>query len=171
MSKKHPKRDNLDNQTLKLEKEIKELKAGWQRTQADFENYKKRVEAEKLENFAYAKAEFMTKIAPVLDNFEYAFAHIKKDPSRIGRRAEADTPEIEGFLQIKKQLEDILVEEGLEKIPSQSGTRFDPALYEAISYEKNDLPADTIIETCESGWKFGERVIKPAKVRVSKGKS
>lgn len=153
MTKKHSKKetDNL--------KEIEELKKGWQRTQADFDNFVKRVEGEKLENLAQAKAEFMVKISPVLDNFYRAFANTKKDD-----------PIVSGFLQIKKQLEDILADEGLKKISTQKGTKFDPNLHEAISYEENDLPTDTIIDELESGWQFEDRVVKPAKVRVSKGK-
>lgn len=164
MIKKHQK----DNQIIKLEKEIKELKTGWQRTQADFDNFRKKTESEKLENMAFAKAEFMTKLTPVLDNFYRAFSHIKADPSRLGR-AEASDPAIQGFYQIQKQLEDILASEGLQKIPTESGLKFDPNFHEAISYEENNLPIDTIIAELESGWQFQSKVLKPAKVRVSKG--
>lgn len=156
-----PKKKTGDN-IAKLQKQIDDLKTGWQRTQADFENYQKRVEVEKLENLAYAKAEFMTKIAPVLDNFELAFKHAPHHKS--------DTHWIVGIQQIKKQLQDLLASEGLKQIPSSSGTKFDPALHEAISCEENDLPTDTIIGTLESGWQFQGRVLKPAKVRVSRGK-
>lgn len=162
MSKKQstigePKKDQIKD----LENQIKILKAGWQRTQADFENFQKRTEDEKLENMAYAKAEFMTKITPVMDNFRRAFEHVTK---------KNDNPVVLGLRQIEKQLEDILNAEGLEKISTTPGTKFDPQYHEAISYEENDLPAETIIDTLESGWKFENRVLKPSKVRVSKGK-
>ncbi|MFA6492746.1 MAG: nucleotide exchange factor GrpE [Patescibacteria group bacterium] len=153
------KKDETNNKILELEKQIQELKIGWQRTQADFDNYQKRIESEKLENLAYTKAEFMTKLTPVLDNFYRAFAQIKKD-DQISN----------GFRQIQKQLEDILKEEGLEKIPANSGDKFDPNFHEAISYEENSQVKDTIIDTYESGWQFENKVLKPAKVRVSKGK-
>lgn len=152
--RKHVKKD------LHLQK-IKELEKGWQRTQADFENYRKRVENEKLENFLQAKAEFITKITPVLDNFRRAFSHVSKKD---------DNPVVRGLRQIEKQLEDILVSEGLQKIPANAGTKFDPQYHEAISYEENNLAEDLIIEEVESGWQFQEKVIKPTKVRVSKGK-
>lgn len=137
---------------------IKELEAGWQRCQADFDNYRKRTEAQKLEMVAYQKAEFLTKMTPVLDNFRRAFEHL-----------DVDDPKIAGVKQIEKQLEDILAAEGLEKI-SCTG-QFDPNLHEAISSEESDtIPADNIIAECESGWRIGDKVLKSAKVRVSKGK-
>lgn len=148
-------------ESSKLEK-IKELEAGWQRTQADFANYCKRTETEKQENLAHAKAEFIAKITPVLDNFSRAFTHLLPK--------EKNDPIVLGFRQIEKQLQDILAYEGLEKISAKKGEKFEPARHEAISCEENVLPADQIIAEVESGWQFGNRVIKPAKVRVSKGK-
>lgn len=140
---------------------IKELEAGWKRSQADFENYRKRVEAERQENLSLAKADFITKITPVLDNFSRAFEHLPKK----------DTAVIDGFRQIQKQLEDILANEGLQKIPAYRDQKFDPALHEAVSCEENDkIACDHIIGEVESGWLFGDKVLKPAKVRVSKGK-
>jgi len=108
---------------------------------------------------AFAKAEFMTKLTPVLDNFYRAFSHAK-----------TNDPTVQGFLQIQKQLEDILTSEGLQKISSSAGTKFDPNFHEAISYEENSLPEDSIIAEMESGWMFNNKVLKPAKVRVSRGK-
>lgn len=141
-----------------LDKKIKELADGWRRTQADFENYKKRNEEMHGELIEYAKADFMTKITPVLDNFRRAFEHAPKNNEWFI-----------GVRQIEKQLEDILTSEGLIKIRT-SGEKFDPALHEAISCEENIAPIDTIINEVESGWQFNGKVIKPAKVRVSKGK-
>lgn len=142
---------------LKLKNKIKELEEGWRRTQADFDNYQKRTEAQKLEMLEYAKADFMTKITPVLDNFRRAFVHLD----------ESD-PNISGIKLIEKQLEDILTKEGLKKIDSTG--EFNESLHEAISFEESDLETNQIIAEAESGWMFGEKVIKPAKVRVSKGR-
>ena len=150
MKKKHI--DRIDK--------VKELEDGWKRTQADFDNYRKRTEEQKLEMIELSKADFMTKITPVLDNFRRAFSHL-----------DINDPKIAGVKQIEKQLEDILKAEGLEKIDAQTGTKFDHNLHEAISFEINDkIPSDHIIAELESGWTYRGRVIKPAKVRVSKGK-
>lgn len=141
-----------------LENRIKELEEGWKRSQADFENYKKRQEDARGEILNLLKADFLTKITPVLDNFRRAFEHAP------------DNEFATGIKQIEKQLEDILVNEGLERISAQKGAKFDHNFHEAISYEENSLSADHIIGETESGWKIGSRVLKPAKVRVSKGK-
>ena len=155
MSKKHQK-DNLESEDNQVA-QIKELQVGWQRCQADFENYRKRTESQKQEMIELAKADFVAKITPVLDNFSRAFEHL-----------DVNDPKISGVKQIEKQLEEILLNEGLEKINATG--EFNPALHEAISYEENETPIDNIIAEVESGWKFGNKIIKPAKVRVSKGK-
>ncbi len=138
---------------------IKELEEGWKRTQADFENYCKRNEEQRGEVLNLMKADFLGKITPVLDNFRRAFEHAP------------DSDFAKGIKQIEKQLEDILIAQGLEKIPANPGDKFDCNIHEAISCEQNKkIPLDHIIAETESGWMFSDRVIKPAKVRVSKGK-
>lgn len=145
--------------TKELQIKIKELEEGWKRTQADFDNYRKRQEENRGEVLTLIKADFLSKITPVLDNFRRAFEHSPDDNFA------------QGIKQIEKQLEDILISQGLEKIPANSGDKFDCNLHEAISCEENKkIPADHIIAEVESGWMFNNRVIKPAKVRVSKGK-
>lgn len=153
MTKKNPK-------IKELEKKIKELESGWKRTQADFDNYQKRSEEQKLNIIAAANTDLMLKITPVLDNFRRAFEHAKDDKDPI----------FLGVKQIEKQLEDILIAEGLEKIKAEIGMKFDPNLHEAISFEENNkVKTDHIIAEIESGWQFNGKVLKPAKVRVSKG--
>jgi len=155
MKKKHIEKSSQD---IELTQKIKEIEDGWKRTQADFDNYRKRTEEQKLEMIELSKADFMTKITPVLDNFRRAFSHAPDDEFARGVK------------QIEKQLEDILKAEGLEKIDTSTGSKFDHNLHEAISCEINkDIPVDHIIDEIESGWMYRDKVIKPAKVRVSKG--
>ena len=152
---------------------IKELEEGWKRTQADFENYRKRVEAEHGEVLNLIKVDFLAKITPVLDNFRRAFAHAPaRHASQLaGVAGRPDDDFARGVKQIEKQLEDILTAEGLQKIPANTGDKFDCNLHEAISCEQNKkIPLDHIIAETESGWMFDDKVIKPAKVRVSRGK-
>ena len=150
------------NRIKKIDKtklKIKELEEGWKRTQADFENYRKRTEEQRGEILMMIKADFLAKITPVLDNFRRAFEHSPDDEFARGVK------------QIEKQLEDILTSEGLKKIPAEAGMKFNPESHEAISCEPNrKMPADHIIAEIESGWMFEGKVIKPTKVRVSKGK-
>jgi molecular chaperone GrpE len=145
--------------TRKLEEKNQELENAIKRIAADFDNYKKRTEEQRGELVEYAKADFMTKITPVLDNFRRSFSHAPNDEFS------------KGIKQIEKQLEDILKGEGLEKIDIKPGDKFDHNLYEAISCELNDkIPTDHIIAELESGWRYKNKTIKPAKVRVSRGK-
>lgn len=162
--KKYHKNQNLEK--------IRELEILCKRTQADFENYKKRTENMQAEVLNYAKADFMAKITPVLDNFHRAFEHAPAhQPNPQGVTGGPDDDFATGIKQIEKQLEDILILEGLQKIPANAGDKFDHNLHEAISCEPNkDIEADHIIAQIESGWKYNDRLIKPAKVRVSKGK-
>ena len=154
MAKKHDKKP-IDN--TELIAKINELEVGWKRTQADFDNFRNRTEQQREEILDFQKADFMTKIAPVLDNFHRAFEHAPEGEFATGIK------------QIEKQLEEILTSEGLKRIDTTG--EFNPNLHEAISSEANkDVPADYIIAEVESGWQFKDRVIRPAKVRVSKGK-
>jgi len=152
MTKKHSYSENL-------QVKIKELENTCKRIAADFANYKKRNEEIRGELIEFAKADFITKITPVLDNFRRAFSHAPNDEFA------------KGIKHIEKQLEDILISEGLQKIAANPGDKFDCNLHEAISCEKNNkVPPDHIIAETESGWKYKNRVLKPAKVRVSRGK-
>ena len=149
----------MDKKHQKTKQKIKELEEGWKRTQADFENYRKRTEEQQGKILMMIKAGLLAKITPVLDNFRRAFEHSPDDEFARGVK------------QIEKQLEDILISEGLQKLPAEAGMKFNPEFHEAISCEPNrKMPADHIIAEIESGWMFEGKVINPAKVRVSKGK-
>ncbi len=147
------------NQTQELKEQIEKLEDSFKRLAADFDNYRKRNETQKFDLIMLSKADFITKITPVLDNFRRAFTHAPDDEFA------------KGVKQIEKQLEDILTSEGLKKIDAATGSKFDHNLHEAISFEPSkNIPADHIIAEVESGWIFSDKVLKPSKVRVSKGK-
>lgn len=140
----------------------KQLKEQLLRMAADFENYKKNQEKHKAELMTMANHALILKIVPALDNFRRAFKQLPKDLEQ--------NEWVAGVKQVEKQLEDILKEEGVGKIESE-GAKFDPALHEALTHEEYpELPAGHIIEELESGYKMGQKVLKVAKVRVSRGK-
>jgi len=140
--------------------ELAEYKQKLLRLQADFDNYRKRSEDEQDQIRQNAKAESLLEIVPVLDNFERSLKHIPKESK--------NSDWIQGITYIHKQLQDVLSSEGLEKINTLD-TKFDPNFHEAISYESSKKHSkDQIIEEIESGYKFGDQIIKPAKVRVAK---
>lgn len=155
------KKEKTNPQIRALEEKIAELTAGWQRSQADFENYKKRTAQEKIDLSNNSNANLIYDILPVLDNFQLAAKHVPENLK--------DDNWAMGIKQIEKQLEDVLASEGLEKIET-IGTKFDPNFHEAMEHVESDKPEDEIIEEILSGYKFKESILRPAKVKVSSGK-
>jgi molecular chaperone GrpE len=150
-----------DPKLVELEQKIGELTNGWQRTQADFINYKKQTAEDKIKYCRSANANLVHDLLPVLDNFALAAKHIPKNL--------ADDNWAQGIRQIEKQFEDILSSEGLEKIETV-GALFDPAFHEAVEHIESDKPEDEIVEEVLPGYKFDGEVIRPARVKVSKGR-
>jgi molecular chaperone GrpE len=136
--------------------------AGWKRSLADFENFKKQFEKEKETIVQYLKADAVMKLLPIADNWEIAMKNIPED--------QKDSEWIKGIIAIKNQLDEFFKKEGLEKVKTV-GEKFDPNLHEAMLEEESDQPEGTILEEFEPGYKIGERVIKYPKVKVSKKKS
>jgi molecular chaperone GrpE len=139
---------------------IAELEQQLQRVAADFDNFRKRTEDEKKSVYAIAQATTLLELTPVLDNFRRATDHL---PEHL----QGDNW-VTGVLYIEKQLEQIFEEHGVTKIKTV-GEAFDPQLHEAVSTESSDQPAQTILGELESGYLLGDKVLKPAKVKVSSG--
>lgn len=154
--------DKEENQIAKLENDIAELKAGWQRTQADFLNFRRQVEKDRARTIQMANADLIESILPVLDNFELAAKHV---PEELKGNNWAT-----GITMIEKQLFDVLKGDGLERIESL-GQHFDPLLHEAIENVASDKPEGEIVEEAASGYRFNGIVLRPAKVKVSIGKA
>lgn len=140
--------------------EIANLKAGWQRTQADFENYKKRVEQDKANWSREAKLEVLEKILPILDNLHLAAIHT---PNEL-----KENQWVQGINHIAKQIESNFTELGVEKITPNVGDKFDHTIHEAVSTEQSEkYPEDSILEIKSAGYKVEGILIRPAKVVVS----
>lgn len=150
-----------DPKITELEQKIGELTAGWQRTQADFVNYKKQSAEEKVKYCRSANANLIYDLLPILDNFQLAAKHVPENLK--------DDNWAQGIKQIEKQFEDILSLEGLERIETV-GTKFDPNFHEAIEHVESDKPEDEVVEEVLSGYKFDSEVIRPARVKVSRGR-
>ncbi len=131
-----------------------------QRIQADFANFKKRVEAEKLEQIKLSNLILVSRILPVIDDFERALNLQSED--------NADNKWLQGFELILRKLKTILEEEGLKKIEA-IGQEFDPNYHEAVSIEHSDQVTegkDYVSEVLQNGYLFNGRVIRPAMVKV-----
>ncbi len=132
--------------------------ANWQRAQADFINYRRRADQEKSDTLKFANAMLVSSLLPVLDDFERAFDSIS---SKL-----AGLTWVDGVKLIYRKLQAVLDAQGL--VPMETtGQDFDPRLHEAVLY--GDGEEGKIIEELQRGYKFHDRVIRPAMVKVGKG--
>lgn len=130
------------------------------RSQADFENYKKRAAREKEDAVKYANSSLLQRLVSILDNFELGLAAAKTEGTQ--------SPIYSGMVLVQKQLNDFLEENGLQAIEAE-GTKFDPNLHEAISHEPSDAPEESVIRQARRGYRFKDRLLRPARVVVSSG--
>jgi len=152
--------ENLKDKHNKTLSELEELKNRHLRLQADFTNYKKRVEKEKENTYLYATGELISKILPVIDNFDRALS-VKIEETSIENL-------YQGVEMVYKQLWDILKESGLEEIDALN-QKFDPNYHHAVSQEENeDYEEDTVTEVFLKGYKLKDRIVRPSMVKVSK---
>ncbi len=128
--------------------------------QADFENYKKMVAREKEMYETCAAEELIKRLLPIIDNFEIGIASAKQN--------EDESPFVEGIEIIYKDLTAVLGKEGLKPIKAV-GAKFDSYLHEVTMTVIDDgLTEGTIVEELEKGYTLGSKVIRTAKVKVSK---
>lgn len=148
-----------DAEVAKLANDLNDLRQTLMRRQADFENYRKRVEKERAEDSRRATARVVESLIPIIDGFEHALA------------AHRDAPEYEtyrkGFELIYKQLVDNVARLGVERI-DPLGKPFDPHLHQAMdSMETADHEDGQVVQVYQPGYMFHGRVLRPAMVRVA----
>ncbi|MDH7486276.1 MAG: nucleotide exchange factor GrpE [Anaerolineae bacterium] len=132
----------------------------WRRSAAQFSNYKKRVEREQSEFTKLANAALISRLLPILDDFERAFETMPHNLSGLTW--------IEGLALIHRKLQMTLAQEGLEVIETE-GQFFDPQFHEAVTYEDAEgFEEGQIIGELQKGYKLGERVLRPSMVRVAR---
>ncbi len=131
------------------------------RIKADADNFRKRMEREKETFCKYATEKVLEDILPVLDNLELAVQH--------GKQVDACKDLVQGVEMTIKMLIETLKRHGLEKIETKEGDKFDPAVHEALAEEeREDLESGTVSKVMQKGYKIKDRVLRPAKVFVSK---
>jgi len=137
------------------------------RRQADFENFRKRTERERTETYSRLAGELARQLLPVLDNLGRAL--------EAERTVEAnESKEFRDFLHgvelISRQLHDVLESLGVQPIPSV-GERFDPHIHEAVVTEPSDeFEPDTVTQELTRGYRIGDRLLRPAMVKVASRK-
>lgn len=155
--------EQLDNLKRQLEGEkarAEDYLRRWQRAQADFVNYKRRVEQERADLLRYANTALIGRVLSILDDFDRAERSL---PSSLRHLSW-----IEGVFMIRLKLGAILQQEGLTMIEAV-GKDFDPLLHEAVVVEPGVDPGQgKVVEELQTGYKLGDRVIRPTLVKVGR---
>ena len=152
-AKKKPKRDG---ELEKLKAELEKKEDLLMRTAAEFDNYKRRTERERISVAQYAKAEQAKKLLPILDNIDRA------------KNADRGTPDyLKGIEMIVKQFESLADQLELETV-GEPGDTFDPNLHEAVMHVQDEsYNENVIVEVLQKGYKLGDTVIRAAMVKVA----
>jgi molecular chaperone GrpE len=134
---------------------------GWQRARAEFANYKRRVEAERTEIAVSAGAEALKRVLPAVDDFERAMQTLPDDLK--------DNPWVNGVAMVQRKLNAALEQSGITPIATNPGDAFDPNIHEAVTHEEsNQFGSEQVIGEVQRGYKIGDRVLRPAMVRVAR---
>jgi molecular chaperone GrpE len=148
----------------KLENECNELKTALHRRQTDFDNYRKRIERERGSAFLEQVGNLATQLLPVLDNLSRALdaaTNLSGDQSRNFNHL------LDGIVLVNQQLNEVLMEMGVEPIASV-GEHFDPHFHDAVAAEESDVYSPhTVTAEFLRGYRIGEKIIRPAMVKVA----
>lgn len=144
-----------------LEQQVAELTADLQRTRADFENYRKRVDAEKTAAREAGQTGAILKLLPVIDNIERAVAHAPADL--------ADNKWAQGVVGLVKNLEKSLGALNVQRINASAGTAFNPEYHEAIQFdEEAEGEHEVVAEELQAGYTLNGQPVRPAMVKVTR---
>jgi len=157
-----PETPVTDNAALEAaKKQAAEYLDGWQRSRAEFANYKKRQENELGQLRSFATADLIKRLLPVMDDFDRAS---KTMPDSLRHMTW-----MEGLMLVHRKLQLVMEAEGVKPIEVKPNDVFDPNIHEAISQDDADgIESGHIIEELQKGYKQGERVIRPTLVRVAR---
>lgn len=148
----------------RLEGEVKDLREGLARRQADFENYRKRMERERSETYNRVVADIAAKLLPVLDNLKRA---LEAEASVEASESDEFRHFLSGVDLIYKQLNGVLDALGVKAVAAE-GERFNPHLHEAVVTEETDeYEPDTVMQEIVRGFKIGDKLIRPSLVKVA----
>ncbi len=142
--------------------ELETLKDRHIRLQADFDNFRKRAQRERLEAQGRAHEELMRALLPVLDHFEIGL--------RSAIEHGSDEAVCAGFRLVQDELTRVLDRAGLSALDTAPGRPFDPHQHEAVTHAPSaEHPADTVVQQVRRGYRLGAQLIRPAQVVVSSG--
>ena len=151
--------DKLRAELAEIEQKADEYLRLAQRTQADFINYRRRVDDERAQQARDATIGFLQRLLPILDDFERAFANATPQ--------DLESNWARGVQLVERNLRGLLAAEDVQRIPAE-GAEFDPREHEAVgSQPSSDVPEGYILHVTRQGYRKGERVIRPAQVIVA----
>jgi molecular chaperone GrpE len=152
--------ENTGTETSELERLREELRVEHEmylRALADFDNFRRRVERDRMNLAQSGKREILLSLLDLLDGFDRALSHAGKEPSQV----------FEGLQAIHRQLMNLLESQGVKPMETH-GELFNPELHEAIgSVENKDVEAGTIVDEVQRGYRWGDELLRPARVRVA----
>ena len=150
-----------DDPTSGLQADLDRFRDLALRSQADFENYKKRAAREKEEAIKYANSSMLERLIAIIDNFELGLSAARGEGEK--------SPIFAGMNMVLKQLTDFLTDNGLQPIDA-AGQKFDPNLHEAIAHEASEeVPEGIVIRQTRRGYRMKDRLLRPSSVVVSSG--
>lgn len=149
--------DADSSEVERLNQEVRREHDMYLRALADFDNYRKRVERERASSARSGKREIILRLLEVIDSFDRALQHIDAEPSSMS----------EGLQAIHRKLLGLLEAEGVTLVESL-GETFDPQFHEAIgSVQTHEYASGTVAEELQRGYRWGDEVLRPARVRVA----
>ena len=149
----------LEEQLAAAQSEAARNLDGWQRTQAEFANARKRFEKQRAETYANANIDLVSKLLPLIDDFERALDSVPE--------SEQSDPWIAGVSLVYRKMLAVLEEMNVQTIPSV-GETFDPNQHEALTQEPSDeFASGVVVREMRRGYRLGDRVIRPALVSVA----
>ena len=161
-----PSRIELAERLEELERELADARAkseehlyNWQRSAADFSNFKRRTDEERATIGQFSNAILIGKLLSVLDDFDRALESVPDD--------EVTNPFVEGMEHVERKLRNVLESEGVTVIEAV-GLAFDPNLHEAVVHEDTaDHPDNEVIGELQRGYRLHDRILRPSLVRVA----
>ncbi|MNH58519.1 heat shock protein GrpE [compost metagenome] len=163
MTDKAAKPNKDQKKIAEQEQQIAELTADLQRTRADFENYRKRSEADKAATYQHGQSAAILKLLPVIDNIERAVVYL---PDEL-----KDNKWAQGIAGLVKNLEKSLEGLNLKRIDAKEGADFNPDLHEAIQFdEEAEGDKEVVAEELQAGYTLSGQPIRHAMVKVTKKK-
>jgi molecular chaperone GrpE len=153
-----PASDGNELEKIKAERDMLFEKLA--RAQADFQNSRKRLQAESDQRAQYANASLIKSLLPVIDNFERALAidPEKTDPKSI----------LKGMQIVHDQWLNVLKQQQVQEIAPQPGEPFDPNRHEALIHQPSEHPEGSVVQTLQKGYSLHDRTLRPAQVAISR---